>query len=147
MNVWPIVMPARLESGTLKLNRRRLQALLAGHRDCNVQLTIERRHATRSLNQNAYYWSAVVETLSEHTGFTPDEMHEVLKAKFLPKKLAVTDGNGEIKGEFVIGGTTTRLNKVQFGDYLRDIQVWASTDLGVYIPAPNEFNPTPEAVR
>ena len=146
MSAWPIVMPARLERGTLRLNRRRLDVLLAGHRDCSVLLTIERQHATRSLSQNAYYWGVVVQTLSEHTGFTPDEMHEVLKAKFLPKKLAVTDGNGEIKGEFVIGGTTTRLNKIQFGDYLRDIHVWASEDLRVHIPAPNEFDPQPQAV-
>lgn len=60
-------------------------------------------------------------------------MHDVLKAKFLPKTLAVQDGNGEIVGEFVIGGSTVKLDKQQFSDYVRDIKAWALT-LGVEIP-------------
>ena len=52
-------------------------------------------------------------------GHTPDEMHEVLKAKFIPKRFAVADGNGEIRDELVIGGSTAILNTVEFGGVLR----------------------------
>lgn len=134
---WPIVLPARLESGVMKLNAKRLAQLLRGRRDCDLELVIERKHATRSAAQNSYYWGVVVGLLSEHTGYTPDEIHEILKAKFLPKKLAVTDGNGEIRGEFVIGGTTTRLNKIEFGEFVEAVRRWAAEDLGVVIPDPN----------
>lgn len=102
-------------------------------------LLVERKHATRSLAQNAWYWSCIVGLLSEHTGFSPDEMHEVLKAKFLPKTLAVPDGRGEVIAEFVIGGTTTTLNKIEFGEYCEQIRRWASADLSVVIPDPQEY--------
>lgn len=136
MTGWPLVVSGRLERGVIKLNLSRLQRLLRGRRDCDLEVVIERKHATRSLAQNALYWGVYVDLLAEHTGYTPDEVHELLKAKFLPKTLAVTDGNGEIKGEFVIGGTTTRLNKIEFGEYLRSIQHWAAEALGVVIPDP-----------
>ena len=37
----------------------------------------------RSNQQSRYYWGIVVQILSEHTGFTKDEVHELLKRKFL----------------------------------------------------------------
>lgn len=126
-------------AGKLEIrNRAMVRAQLQRMRDGEVRITIERAHATRSSQANRYYWGVVVELLAEHTGYTPDEIHEVLKAKFLPKKLAVTDGNGEIKGEFVVGGTTTKLNKVEFGEYVTQIRQWALEDLDVVIPEANE---------
>lgn len=101
-------------------------------------LTIERRHATRSQSQNAYYWGVVAHLISEHTGYTPDEVHEFLKMKFLPKRLALQDRNGVIEGEYVVGGSTTKLNKLQFGEYLAQIQQWAAETLDVVIPDPTE---------
>lgn len=86
---------------------------------------------------NALYWAVYVETLAEHTGYAPEEMHDILKAKFLPKKCAVQDKNGEVVGEFVIGGSTVKLNTSQFCDYLRDIKVWARESLDVEIPESN----------
>ncbi len=97
-----------------------------------------KKKATRSQKSNAFYWAVVVETLAEHTGYTPDEMHEVLKAKFLPKTLAIQDKNGEIVGEFVIGGSTVKLNTNQFSDYIRDIKTWAREALDVEIPEPED---------
>jgi hypothetical protein len=129
----------RVERGKLKLrNRQAFETAFKTWRDGEVIVRIERRHAARSLAQNAYYWGVAVHLLSEHTGYTPDEMHEFLKMKFLPKKLAVQDKNGEVQGEFVIGGTTTALNKIQFGEYLFNIQSWAAASLDVQIPDPNE---------
>lgn len=125
--------------GQLKIrHRRELEAWAKRLRDCEIVVTIARKHATRSLHQNAYYWSVVVHLLSEHTGYTPDEIHEFLKMKFLPKKLAVTDRNGVIQDEYVIGGTTTRLNKVEFGEYILSIQQWAAETLDIDVPNPNE---------
>jgi hypothetical protein len=135
---WPVVLPGRLERGVVVLNVKRLATLTKGRKDCDLEIIIERKHATRSHAQNALYWGLYVKLLSDYTGFTPDEMHEVLKAKFLPKQLAIADPNGDIKGEFTIGTTTTRLNKIEFGEYLRSIQQWAAEDLSVVIPDPDE---------
>lgn len=133
-----IVTTALVKDGKLDLrNRKRFSEQLGRLKDGAVQITIERIHATRSIPQSRWYWGVIVEMLSEHTGFSPDEMHEVLKAKFLPKKLAVQDGNGEIRGEFVIGGTTTSLNKIEFGEYCEAIRRWAAEELDVVIPDPD----------
>lgn len=139
---WPIVIPARLEAGVLKLNAKRLAALLKGRRDCPVEIVIERKHATRSLPQNSYYWGVVLPRLHAHlieTGNTLDDLHDICKCKFLPKSLALTKKNGEIVGEFVIGGSTTKLNKIEFGEYIERIRDWALT-LGCEIPLPVEPN-------
>ena len=37
-----------------------------------------------------------------------------------------------------VGGSTTKLNKIEFGEYLRAIQQWAAEDLDVYIPDPED---------
>lgn len=63
-------------------------------------------------------------------------MHEVLKAKFIPKRFAVCNGNGEIRDELVIGGSSAVLNTVEFGEYCEAIRGWAAADLGVVIPDP-----------
>jgi len=132
------VTTGQIDGGKLHVrNRKAFDEAMASMKDGEVIVKIERARATRSAAMNRLYWGVYVSELSAHTGFTPDEMHEVLKAKFLPKKLAVTTGNGEIVGEFVIGGTTTRLDKIQFGDYLREIKQWADS-LGVVIPEPED---------
>ena len=66
----------------------------------------------------------------------PDEIHEVLKAKFIPKRLAIADGNGEIRDELVIGGSSAKLNKLEFGEFCESARRWAAEDLGVVIPDP-----------
>lgn len=109
---------------------------LKSFRDGPVTVRIERKRASRSLQANAYYWAVVVAHLSEHTGHTPEELHEYLKARFLPKTLAIANGNGEIVDEFVIGGTTTKLDVVQFYEYVQEIKQWALDSLGVLIPEP-----------
>lgn len=121
------------------LNRRAFDASVSELREgWQVEVTVKRLRATRSLEQNAYYWGVVVQLLSEHTGYTPEDIHELLKAKFIPKRLAVCDGNGVIHGEFVLGGSTRLMNKLEFGEYMDGIREWAADSLGVVIPDPNQ---------
>lgn len=105
-------------------------------RCANCGFIAKHEPATRSVRANSYYWGVVVHLISEHTGYTPDELHDVLKAKFLPKHLAFSDGNGEVKGEFVIGGSTRKLNTAEFVEYTESIRRWAAEDLDVVIPDP-----------
>lgn len=132
---WPVVLPARLEKGEIRLAKRTLDQRLRGRRDCDLEIIIDRKHATRSIAQNRMYWGSYVKGISEHTGYTPDEVHELLKAKFLPKKFALVDRDGVITDEFIIGTSTTRLNKIEFGEYLERIQQWAAEN-GIVIPDP-----------
>jgi hypothetical protein len=133
-----IVTTGFVRRGRLEMrNRKTVTAQLRRMKDCEVVITIESRKAARSQLQNRYYWGVVVDLISQHTGYSPEELHELLKAKFLPKKLAVCNGIGEIQGEFVIGGSTTKLNKIEFGEYMDAIKQWAAESLDVVIPDPD----------
>ncbi len=78
-----------------------------------------------------------MQALSDHTGYTVDEMHDLCKAQFLPKRLAIADGNGEVVGEFVLGGSTRRLTTSEFHDYIEQVRQWAA-GLDCDIPDPQE---------
>jgi hypothetical protein len=135
---WQVSLEATLADGVLTLNRRHLQDALRGRQAGPVRILIEPLKATRSAKVNALYWAVYVKALCEHTGYTEDEMHEVLKAKFLPKHVAIADGNGVIVDELVIGGSSRKLNIEDFSAYLEQIQAWAADKLGVIIPEADE---------
>lgn len=91
----------------------------------------------RSLDQNAYYQGPVIGILAEYCGNSHDEMHEILKQKFLSRLAIVINKNGE-KEEIRISRSTADLSTVEFEEYLKRIKTWASSDLSIYIPDPNE---------
>src|SRR5213075_1155179 len=97
-------------------------------------ITIERKSARRSDAANRYYFGVVVKTISDYTGYSPDETHAALKALHLPKHLTFADGNGEVVGELVIGGSTRVLNTIEFSDFLANVRAWAHDYLGLTIP-------------
>ena len=129
-----------IRGGKLQVrNRAGLEHAMTEMTDGEVSVVIRRRRATRSLAQNAWYWSGILGMLSEHTGYTSEELHEWAKAKFLPKALAFSDGNGEVVEEYVVGGSTTKLNKLEFGEYCERIRQFAAAELDVVIPDPREY--------
>ena len=140
-----IVLTGRVESGKLQLrNKKQMESALARWKDGEIVVTIGRLHATRNIEQNALYHVGYVKPLSEHTGYTPNEMHSYLKARFLPaekrrtKTLLLHDKNGVVIDEYTIDlSTTTTLNKIDFSEYLHAIDVFASS-LGVIVGSNRE---------
>jgi len=86
----------------------------------------------RSNSQNRYYWGVVVKMLSEYTGFTDEEIHEILKHHFLSVNKTFNDMI------FYIPQSTTSLTTAQMEDYLTKVRRWAAAELGCSIPEPNE---------
>lgn len=117
-------------------NRRALNLALAAFKDGDVLVRIERKRAARSQQQNRYWWGVCVQLVSDHTGYSPEEIHEIAKQMFLPKRLAVADGNGEICGEYVIGGSSAKLDTAGFTEFVERYRQWAAETLGVEIPDP-----------
>ena len=103
-----------------------------------LEIAIKRVRATRSIQQNRWYWGCLVQLVADHTGYSPEEIHDIYKAKFIPKHVSLADGNGEVVAEFVIGGSTRKLDKGQFAEYCEAIRAWASDELNVTIPDPEE---------
>jgi len=144
-----IVASAQVKSGRLYIRNRREFDAQVERLDSRweLEITVKRQRATRSLQQNAYYWGVVVAMLSEHTGYTPDEIHDFLKTKFIPKRLAFQDGNGVVVEELVLGGSTRSMNTIEFGEYMEDIRRWAAEELDVVIPDPDSDATTVSAER
>lgn len=88
----------------------------------------------RSLAANRYYWGVVLKTIFDHTGIESEDMHEVLKSKFNPKKLSVGIESEEIE----IGATTKSLSTEDFIRYIEKVRLWALESLECYIPLPQE---------
>lgn len=101
-----------------------------------LEVLVRRRRATRSMQQNNFYWGVCIQLISEHTGYTPEEVHDLAKQMFIPKHLALADGNGEVRGEFVIGGSTRELDTKGFTEYLERLRQWAAEELDLFIPDP-----------
>lgn len=108
---------------------------LKGLEGKEIELTIKEYKKDRSIFQNRYYWSVVLKILADYSGNTGEEMHEVMKQKFLGQK--------GIKFEsevYFASLTTTTLNTKEFEEYLEKIRRWALEELGVMIPLPNEVD-------
>jgi len=133
MNRLQTLLPARIERGTIKWKDPvKLSGVLSSLNGQDVNVAIKPHRNSRSYNQNRYYWGVIISILADFTGYSKDEMHEVLKGKFLSDEK-------EIAGEQIrFSYSTAELNTVEFEQYLTDIREWASVKLGLFIPLPNE---------
>lgn len=134
------------EEGQLKIVHRKgfdedMKAF-AGQR---LIIRIKKYRKSRSNKQNAYYWGCVINYVTEglvNMGFerpllSSDNVHHLLREKFLKEDLGVPDGVHA--GEFVtMVRSTTDLSTTEFMDYIADIQKWAAEFLNIVIPDPGE---------
>ena len=88
----------------------------------------EKERNTRSIQQNKYYHGVVCKLISDHTGYTSEEVHQILAEQFLSYE---KDGRKFVQ-------STTKLKTTEFEAYMEECRRWASMELQVYIPLPNE---------
>lgn len=103
----------------------------------DVSLVLQEWKNDRSDNQNRYYWGICIKIISEFTGYSDEEVHELLKSLFLKKKIDVKTSKGVTERHTVVG-STAKLNTAEFEEYLAKIRQWGSEELNCYIPEPNE---------
>ena len=98
-------------------------------------VVVKRHYESPSERQRGYYRSVVLHVLSDHTGYTEDEVHEYLKKKFGPKARIEIDG----EAHDVVTFTTSDEGEIAaMSVYIDQIIRWAAMDLGVYIPPARE---------
>lgn len=91
----------------------------------------------RSTSQNKYYWGCVVQILSDELGYTPNEIHEIIKDKFLGVRVPLKNPKGlDIFGW--IHKSSTSLDTKEWEELMTKIREWASQVLSIWIPEPNE---------
>lgn len=94
---------------------------------------IEKYKKQRTTPQNSYYWGVVLKYISDETGFSVEEMHEVLKFKFLQKSKVTKGGQLETYIQ-----STSELTTEEFEEFLDKVRLWSINFLGLNIPLPNE---------
>lgn len=89
-----------------------------------VRISIDKNIDLRSTQQNRFYW-LYLQVIEDETGENADDLHEYFKRKFLPPRFIKIFGK-EIK----LPATTTKLDKLEFTNYLEKI----CAESGIPIP-------------
>ena len=98
-----------------------------------IRILVVKKKKRRSLNQNSYYWGVVLKVIGDELGYFPEEMHQCLATMFLKRIIKI--------GEECIETyrSTAKLKTGEFEDYLQKIRIFASSELGIFVPLPNEI--------
>lgn len=96
-----------------------------------VELSIfdekKERDKKRTEKQNKYYHK-LLDIICDYTGTTHKDLHEDLKVEFLSKPWVKHDK------EYMIVGSTSRLNTKEFSTYIDRVFQYASEELGLILP-------------
>jgi len=86
---------------------------------------------SRSSMQNRYYWF-IIGILEQDTGYLKWELHALLGSMFRKTTIVFKDQITEVTR------STTSFTTLEMEDYLSKIRTFASSELGIYLPKPNE---------
>jgi hypothetical protein len=109
----------------------KLQSMRAGE----YLVIIEKCFPSRSLDQNAYYWAVPVKIIAEYIGDDSREADRIIKSEILQDRILLPNGKiVEVVGEH------KNLSTAEFTNFIDRVRVWATNELNVHIPAPNEIS-------
>ncbi len=97
-----------------------------------VEIKLKRKR--RSTNQNRTYWLWLT-CIMDETGEHKDRLHEFFKQHFL----GVDEHWAFDKYQVVIPRSTAGLDTKQMTDYLERVQQFASSELGIVLPNPEDL--------
>lgn len=125
------VSPSGEWEGLPKKKLRHEVAMMFGGQ--SIEIVIHKKKKHRSVQQNRYYW-LVCTMISEHTGFSKEETHAILKSRFL-KVEKVNEDSGVI---YQYVKSTTELSTVEYEQYMDSVRQFAAEEFGMNVPMPNE---------
>ena len=101
-------------------DRDRLDDDIARYQGKTIEVTISEYKPKRSNQLNQYYWGVVVKIISDYTGYTKEETHELLKQTFLKKKVLVNDE------WYDTTESTTKLDNKRMLEFIEQVKQWAA---------------------
>lgn len=103
-----------------------------------LNISITKPLRKRTLSQNNYLWGVCYKIIGDELGYDPDDIHEIMKHKFLLKSKDIDYKGKTIHLDKTI--STTKLSTKQFCEYVDKVRQFSASELGIYIPDPNEIN-------
>ena len=121
----------------IPLNEEGFQKRLLELVGCEVEVTLEKRKGTRSLEQNALYWKWMT-ILGEDIGHSKEAMHFVFKKLFLADKMPALDKDEFM--EYLQGldkeiASTRKLTTAEMSQYMDKVYK-QSIELNINLPLP-----------
>tara|TARA_R100000654_G_scaffold54554_2_gene80763 strand:+ start:731 stop:1117 length:387 start_codon:yes stop_codon:yes gene_type:complete len=95
----------------------------------NVEITIKENKRTNKQNKLWWSWMKII---SNELGYTKDEIHDILKYKFLLREEII---DGETK-QYV--KSTSTLTKKEFNELTTKVFYWSNETLGINLPTDDE---------
>ncbi len=134
MTISPLVIGYVDENGTFSAkDKEKFRAAFDCHRGYEVEFSPKRHKKNRSLNQNRFYWGAVIPLIGDAMGESdPEAIHGMLKNE-LNYYMATVAGR-----DIRVPMSTADLNTADFEAYLERIRRWALEFFTLDIPLPNE---------
>jgi hypothetical protein len=130
----PITYFGSVTDGRLKIwDKAGFEKYILQYEGKDVTIEVRRKKAKRSDQQNKFFHSWVG-LLAEHTGYSSEEMKDILKYKFL----RVEDINDQTGETFTYTKNTSKLNKIEFAEFCDDIQKWCMDLFKIKLPLPSE---------
>lgn len=135
-----VVINTRIEGGKFKRNNRLIKHAIQEFEGKEIEIIFKRKYKQRSLNQNAFYWSILLEFFQElflevwGEIKSKEEIHEILKftCNYEEKINPVT-------GEIIrIAKSTTELTTSGWMDYELQLKQFALDYFNAVLPSPNE---------
>ena len=110
----------------------RLEAMFGTIRNGAYTLTLSRQERRRTLAENRLLW-LWFSCLEKETGTPKEDFHDYYCSRFLRRQVVF---NGE---ERTVTGGTSKLNTVQFSDFLNRIQADVASEFGIRLPNPDDL--------
>ena len=140
----PIVRAVRIEAGKLYLGdgtergeslQRRLYAGAVKHLpDGPYELELRPFEETRRARANAYLWAVVYKLIAQESGYTTDQVHDLMKVRHNHRLMTDPETGEEIR----VGQTTTKLTVQAFGDYIERVMLDGAEWWGISFPEPRK---------
>lgn len=110
--------------------KREIDRLKEGVR---FDVKISRHLPKRSIPQNRTYWMWI-NCISDETGHTAQEVHEVLKSMFLGMEIIEALNTTTQRPV-----STTKLSVTDFSSYMEKVQAWAASEMAIRLPNPEDL--------
>ena len=105
--------------------------------DKDMLCEVRKDKRNRSTVQNAYYWFLLT-MIETDTGNDKDDLHAYFKEKYLRSQLILKAEKMANVKLMDYTRSTTKLTTLEMEDYLEKIRVFASRELGCFLPLPGE---------
>lgn len=128
------------------VERESMQKYINSLPDGEYHITIHKKSRHRSDLQMGYLWGCVYTYIAEEIGYTVDEIHEMMKDKFLKMHEKVINKKGDIEEITLVrslskAATADRngVSTVLMTEYIENIRRWAASFLYLNIPDPERW--------